>query len=424
MGACLCCESLCCCCRIVKSDVTDDSEPLIVRQNDSVLSRARFHLMGIRFMYTAFMVIGFVLSLTLWKIKPSFTLWSWLQHIGLCKDGGCSGNYAVYRVSFALMLFYGFHCVIASPLLCCIPPKFRNFVQRKLFFLKWILFIALICVAFYIPNDFYLGWGYVELIAGALFIVCQIIVLIDFAYNWNESWVAKETNFWNVLIVVCSIMLFLVGLGLCIAMYILFHRGGINILFITLTLIFGFFYTIGSIRALHGALLPSAIVFSYTAYLTWSAITSEPNKTYNPLFDEDGSGSNPIQLIFGLGFAAISLFYTAFSTGSSTSAFSLQRKSSSTDYSLDGGDEEEDYREECKAYFIYHLVSFLAAGYMAMIFTGWEIHGTSEDANPNQNWGSVWVKMAGQWLCVLLYSWTLVAPYVLRNREFGWEMDD
>eukprot|EP00761_Pharyngomonas_kirbyi_P012527 gb/GECH01012554.1/.p1 GENE.gb/GECH01012554.1/~~gb/GECH01012554.1/.p1 ORF type:complete len:423 (+),score=54.87 gb/GECH01012554.1/:1-1269(+) len=419
MSCCLCCESLCCCCKMIKSDVSDDSadEPLIVREDEGVFSRARFHLMGIRFMYTLFMIVGFIIALTLWKIHPGFVVWSWLQHIGLCEDKGCSGNYAVYRVSLALMLFYGFHCLLASPIFCCIPARMRNFFQRKLFFLKWILFFALLLIGFYIPNQFYIGWGWIQLIAASLFIICQILVLIDFAYNWNRSWVDKEENFWNAMIVFSSIGLYVIGLGLCITMYILFHNYGVNIFFITFNIVLGIFYTIGSLRATHGSLLPSAIVFVYSCYLTFSAVSSEPNKEYNPFYSSETGTSNTVQLILGLGFASISLFYTAFSTGSSTSAFSLNRQNS-----FEEEDEEEaEHKQECYSHFIFHLVNLLAAGYLAMIFTGWEIRGSSDEVNVSQNWASVWVKMAANWLCVLIYFWTLIAPAVLRNRDFGWD---
>lgn len=33
-------------------------------------------------------------------------------------------------------------------------------------------------------------------------------------------------------------------------------------------------------------------------------------------------------------------------------------------------------------------------------------------------WTAVWVKMASQWCCIALYIWTLLAPRILRNRDF------
>ena len=37
---------------------------------------------------------------------------------------------------------------------------------------------------------------------------------------------------------------------------------------------------------------------------------------------------------------------------------------------------------------------------------------------------SFWVKLVSQWLCLLMYAWTLLAPYLLReHRDFGIEFD-
>lgn len=37
----------------------------------------------------------------------------------------------------------------------------------------------------------------------------------------------------------------------------------------------------------------------------------------------------------------------------------------------------------------------------------------------NANSASMWVKAISSWFCLILYGWTLVAPIVLRDREFS-----
>lgn len=56
-----------------------------------------------------------------------------------------------------------------------------------------------------------------------------------------------------------------------------------------------------------------------------------------------------------------------------------------------------------------------------MLFTAWSLDGAQPgaytlDAN---SWASAWVKMASQWLCAVLYLWSLVAHLVLRDRSFA-----
>jgi len=37
----------------------------------------------------------------------------------------------------------------------------------------------------------------------------------------------------------------------------------------------------------------------------------------------------------------------------------------------------------------------------------------------NVGWTSVWVKVVSQWVTVALYSWTLVAPTLMPDRDFS-----
>lgn len=66
----------------------------------------------------------------------------------------------------------------------------------------------------------------------------------------------------------------------------------------------------------------------------------------------------------------------------------------------------------------FHLAYALASAYLSMLFCGWSLSDVPGHWDVDSGWVSVWVKMASQWLCALLYGWTLLAPLVLKHRRF------
>ena len=63
--------------------------------------------------------------------------------------------------------------------------------------------------------------------------------------------------------------------------------------------------------------------------------------------------------------------------------------------------------------------------YMAMLLTDWSTQPVNQpDGSYATSLGTFWVKIGSQWVCLLMYAWTLLAPYLLRDvRDFGIEFD-
>jgi hypothetical protein len=60
----------------------------------------------------------------------------------------------------------------------------------------------------------------------------------------------------------------------------------------------------------------------------------------------------------------------------------------------------------------------LASLYVMMTLTNW-YKPDGETKTLTQNDGSMWVKIISSWICVGLYTWTLVAPIILPDRDFS-----
>ena len=97
-------------------------------------------------------------------------------------------------------------------------------------------------------------------------------------------------------------------------------------------------------------------------------------------------------------------------SGRASSSFSLVKpKEEST-----ADDDELAYRPD-----FFNLMFMLASSYMGMVLTGWGIElQTQGEFEMDKGWGSVWAKVIASWLCAVLYTWSLIAHRVLKNREF------
>jgi hypothetical protein len=71
----------------------------------------------------------------------------------------------------------------------------RSMIQNGFWFFKYVTVIGISIGAFYIKaGAFETVMMYIGIIGGFMFIIVQLILLIDFIHAWNESWVEKYEN--------------------------------------------------------------------------------------------------------------------------------------------------------------------------------------------------------------------------------------
>ena len=87
-----------------------------------------------------------------------------------------------------------------DPLSAAHHISFLFFFLTRFWGIKYLVLIGTIVGAFFIPEDqqgtFGTTWMYFGLIGGFFFILIQLVLVVDFAHRWAESWVEKyeETN--------------------------------------------------------------------------------------------------------------------------------------------------------------------------------------------------------------------------------------
>jgi hypothetical protein len=55
-----------------------------------------------------------------------------------------------------------------------------------------------------------------------------------------------------------------------------------------------------------------------------------------------------------------------------------------------------------------------------MLFSDWQVSPSTSNFELDRGWVSVWIKMASKWVCEALYLWSVIAPAVMPNRDFGY----
>jgi len=302
--------------------------------------------------------------------------------------------------------------------------------------------------AIFASNDTFAGYAWAARFISPLFLFYQMASFIDFGYTLNETWVDKDEkreNFlwlinndsgikWKVLLVVASLVLLvgsIVGIGLMYGYYPM--SCAFNPLALTTTLVFVLLNTMISISKIaeHGSLFCSALVGAYCTFLCWSALTRTPDTACNP----DAETNDKAVIILGLVVAAFSIACSAGFAGiketkNSNKAATLGMNNAipttgtaNDAVTINVPNSGDDDGVQPQRFWNYHLVMFLVSVYFSMLITNWGQTAATEDddapARVSVGWASAWVTLGSNWLCCLVYMWTLVAPWLCPGRDFS-----
>ena len=364
-------------------------------------------------LYLGTFVFATILAIALqyWG-APQFQLYSF--DVGCTAIPGidadaCKGDSAVYRISIGLATW--FVLITLGTLL----GKQSFHVGHWCFklslltlFVTGLFFVPVATVVWFIP---------VARLVSALFLVLQIIAFIDAAYHWN-AWVVQHidaaggarTNPWMVGALSCCAVLTLFSVVSLVLLYVYYGTCTVANLFITTTAIVTLGVTLGvtlcQLQSVEtsSSLLTSCIVTVYAVYLCWSSVHANPDPCNTFSFGTENQDS----IMVGMAVTVCSLSWTCYSA-------------STRDYFEDEEDEErlwlEDEEEEEDEEVYPHLWLFplmMATGsvYMAMLLTNWGTHSGPK------NHAQMWVSIISQWVSLLVYTWTLIAPRCLPERNF------
>lgn len=397
--------------------------------------------------------LGKTLQNLLPGVCSNFTITGIVVQNQLINCNSIIGYFAVYRICFALCCFFTLFMIIMVFVRNSRDP--RAMLQNGLWFFKILIFIGLLVGAFMLPKDgsFENVFMYFGIIGGFLFIIMQLILIIDFVHNWNESWVEKYENgdkeyFYGLLFF--TGVFYVLAIGITVFGYYFYASGqgcGLHIFFITINIIMCIIVSIISVLPRvqehnpTSGVLQSGFVTLYVMFMTWSAMSNNQNRECNPSLLDIVTGQNYtvapadqskmtssgqaldtpsiVSLILWLAL----LLYSSFSSASKGERLiNLNGERESTTLYTDEGENDgkaiDDEKESVQySYSGSHLVFLLATLYVMMTLTNW-YKPTSDLKNFTANEPSMWVKITSSWLCLILYAWTCIAPAVLSDRDF------
>lgn len=346
-----------------------------------------------------------------------------VSDIGICScmtfdEQNCWSNQMVYRSEVAGTILFSALAIMAM-------SGCANGAARSHSVAKFMLIVVMTFISLFIPNKLFSAYGSISTGASALFLVAQAILLIDFAYSWNELWYSNALNarrreigqkgyrMWTGAMVLASAGWFVGSVAISIYLYVAFpETSGRAVNVCSMVLSFSLLIVSITDWCEHGALLTSAVVMAYTVWLICEALAIAP------------SGKQlELPSWAGLTLCAISLLSTSLGSGSCatseaavqmTSTPAAQQESAAHAGEVEAGEaggahEEADSFTGKKAWMFaaYSGVHASATLYVAASLA------------PRTGTTTYGLRVTAIFVSLALYGWSLVAPKVLKNRRFN-----
>jgi hypothetical protein len=276
--------------------------------------------------------------------------------------------------------------------------------QDNYWTVKVLLWFGSFIGSFFIPNEVLEKYWIACVCFSALFILIQLLILVDWACDWSEMWISKyeetQSAIYKWLLILSVVFSYSAIIATTVILYMYYSNCPINQFAITFNLVLSLIVNLCSVHprvqdvSPRFGLFQGAIIALYCTFVMASALATKGScSTLEP----SNTNLDEVMKYVGLAFTFISLGQSAFSTASAAD------------------DDEKSYN-----YHYFHFVFVLASFYMASILTMWVQVGVANDVfvflKGDENF---WVKIVSSWVSFLLYLWVLWAPVLFPDRDFS-----
>lgn len=336
---------------------------------------------------------------------------------------------AVLRVSLGNCLFFAVLALIMIGIKD--QNDQRDSWQHGGWILKIVIWALLIILMFFVPNVIITIYGTISKFGAGLFLLVQVIMLLDATHSWNDAWVAKDEQKWYIALLVVSVTCYIAAFVISGLLFIWFnpsgHDCGLNVFFLVMTMILAFSFGVIALHPqVNGSLLPASVIAVYCAYVCYTGLSSEPRDYVCNGLHNKSKAVSAGTLVLGMLTTVLSVLYSALRAGSSTTFLSPPSSPragdkkpllESEELEAGKGKNEAGAKPVSYSYTFFHLIFALASMYSAMLLSGWTSSSESSDLI-DVGWTSVWVRICSEWVTAGLYIWSLIAHLVFPDREF------
>eukprot|EP00262_Sarcandra_glabra_P001343 TRINITY_DN113_c0_g1_i2.p1 TRINITY_DN113_c0_g1~~TRINITY_DN113_c0_g1_i2.p1 ORF type:complete len:416 (-),score=35.18 TRINITY_DN113_c0_g1_i2:303-1550(-) len=384
-----------------------------------------------RIAYCGLFALSLIVSWILREVAaPLMESLPWINHFHQTPNREWFETDAVLRVSLGNFLFFTMLAVLMIGVKDHKDP--RDSWHHGGWMMKIVSWCLLVILMFFLPNGIVSFYETISKFGSGMFLLVQVVLLLDFVHGWSDKWVRYDEQFWYMALFVVSLVCYLSTFSFAGLLFHWFtpsgHDCGLNTFFIVMTLILVFVFAIIALHPkINGSLLPASVISLYCTYLCYSGLSSEPREYECNGLHKHSKAVSTGTLTLGLLTTILSVVYSAVRAGSSTTLLSPPSSpragSEKPLLPLDKMDQQEDRKKDearpvTYSYSFFHLIFSLASMYSAMLLTGWSTSVGESGKLVDVGWSSVWVRIVTGWVTAGLYIWSLIAPNLFPEREF------
>ncbi|CAM9409985.1 unnamed protein product [Ectocarpus sp. 13 AM-2016] len=358
-----------------------------------------------------------------------------------CNDDflhSCQGAQVVYRASSVLFLYFVLMATAGGAV---------HYIYANLWPLKFLAVAGGVGGMLFLPDPALFGvYAEVARVLSLGWMLFQGFLVLDFAHDVHDAIGAKAeeqdsisgssssifSSWWRILYLVMSCAC-LAATGVGLATLFTGHVGctlGASLAGITLAV--GVVTTVLSLVESVGiGLLPPSILFAHSTFLCWYAMSSHPDQACNPYAADDvpSASGKGVGVVISLAILVATVAWITWHGEKVLELFGVEGEESisllsasgrhniNTDDTAEGGDGEDAIESRpSRVFFCAAMAS--ASCFAAMAMTSWaRTDGSPESIGtaitPLE---SVWLKVASQWVCLLLQMRVLWVTY-RENKE-------